>query len=138
MDSSKSPSFITLDVEVTSEENLDVMADYFEKSAIVIANLKVDGLFFLRAEPRYDSEDELTPENCAQFMVSLVSDLPDELEGLWKRAKSKTFDFGFESGIEGPYYQSIISAETLTNVAKTGANFAITIYQTPEDEIQAT
>ena len=136
MESSKSPSFITLDVEVFSEENLDLMADYFEKSAVVLANQEVDGLFFLRIEPRHNSKDELAPESCAQFMISLLAEFPDELEGLWKRATTKTFDFGFESGIEGSCYQCVISAETLINIAKTGSSFTITIYQTPEEALE--
>lgn len=90
----------------------------------------------MRLEPCWLSEEEKTPENCAKFFVEEIAKLPIELKELWNRAKSKTFDFGFESGDVQPHYKGEISLGTLEKVVTVGANFIITIYQisTPEEE----
>ena len=128
------PGFITLDVDIISEENLTPLADYFEEPAFVLGNQRVDNLYYLSLEPCWFSEEDKTPENCAKFFVEEIAKLPTGLKDLWNRAKSKTFNFGFESGNVQPYYKSEISHETLAKVAMVGASFIITIYQIPEPE----
>lgn len=136
MESCNPPTFITLDVDIVSEEDLTPLANYFEEPAFVLRNQRVDSLFYLSLEPCWFSEQEKTPENCAKFFVEEIAKLPNELKELWSRAKSKTFDFGFESGNVQPYYKSEISLETLAKVVAVGASFIITIYQisTPKEE----
>lgn len=136
MESYNPPTFITLDVDVVSEEDLTPLASYFEEPAFVLENQYVNGLFYLRLEPCWFSTEEKTPENCAKFFVEEIAKVPKDLKDLWNRAKSKTFDFGFESGNALPYYQGEISHEVLAKVVAVGANFIITIYQisTSEEE----
>lgn len=136
MESYNPPTFITLDVDIVSEEDLTPLASYFEEPAFVLGNQCVDGLFYLSLEPCWFAADEKTPENCAKFFVEEIAKLPRELKDLWNRAKSKTFDFGFESGNALPYYKGEISQETLAKVVAVGANLIITIYQisTSEEE----
>ncbi|MBC3806200.1 hypothetical protein H8K52_02425 [Undibacterium seohonense] len=134
MDSLIPPNFITLDVEIISDENLSPLADHFEEPAFVLGNQKIDNLYHLSLEPCWFNEEDKTPENCANFFVEQISKLPIELRDLWNRANSRTFDFGFESGNTLPYYKSEISADTLLKIATIGASFAITIYQVSPSE----
>jgi hypothetical protein len=137
MQISTPPSFITLDVDIVSEEDLTPLANYFEEPAFVLGNQKVDNLYYLGLEPCWFSEEDRTPEHCAKFFIQMISGLPEELAGLWSRAKSKTFDFGFESGDSQPYYRSEISQETLAKIVNVGASFTITIYQQCPSEEQS-
>jgi hypothetical protein len=134
MESYNPPAFITLDVDIVSEEDLTLLADYFEEPAFVLGYQSVDNLYYLSLEPCWFREEENTPENCAKFFVEEIAKFPNELKDLWNNAKSKTFNFGFESGNVQPYYKSEISQDTLAKVAMVGASFIITIYQIPETE----
>ncbi|TXI92754.1 MAG: hypothetical protein E6Q34_06185 [Burkholderiaceae bacterium] len=133
MESNNPPNFITLDVEIVSDEDLTLLANYFEKSAFVLGNQQVGDLYYLSLEPGW-SDEEKTPESCARFFVEAIATLPRELKELWDRAKSRTFDFGFESGNVQPYYRGEISQQTLVKVVAVGASVTITIYQLSSPE----
>lgn len=132
------PAFITLDVDIVSNENLTPLAEYFEEPAYVLENYCLDNVHYLSLEPCWFSEEEKTPENCTKFFVEEIAKLPTELRNLWNKAKSKTFNFGFESGNALPYYNSEISQEALAKVVMIGASLTITIYQTSEKEEECT
>jgi len=126
---SSPPRFLTLDVNLASKEDLAPLAIYFEEPAFVLGLSKVEGSYYLGLEPCYFSEEENTPENCAKFFIEMVSSFPEELAGLWSRADSRIFDFGFDSGEMMPYYRSEISPEVLGKIASIGASIAMSIYQ---------
>ena len=59
----------------------------------------------------------------------MLQNLPAELSSLWERSSSKTFNFGFESGVIAPPYTAELKPDTLRKIANLSAGIAITIYQ---------
>ena len=126
---SSPPRFLTLDVDVISKEDLAPLAKYFEEQALVLGLSKIEDRYHLGLEPGYLCEEENTPENCAKFFIEMGSIFSEELAGLWSRAESRVFDFGFDSGEVKPYYRSEISPDILGKIASVGASIAVSIYQ---------
>ncbi|MDH0144607.1 hypothetical protein [Aquipseudomonas alcaligenes] len=122
-------SYITLDVDLISSEDLSPLASYLEEGTFVLGHQQAEGLFYLSFEPSYLSESENTPENSARLILELLQSLPAELRILWESASSKVFNFGFDSGVSPPPYISHLSPETLGKIAALGAGMEITIYQ---------
>lgn len=122
-------SYITLDVDLISSEDLSPLASYLEEGAFVLGHQQAEGLFYLSFEPSYLPESENTPENSARLILELLQNLPAELRILWESASSKVFNFGFDSGVSPSPYISQLSPETLGKIAALGAGMEITIYQ---------
>jgi hypothetical protein len=132
MTASEQPSYITLDVEITSKEDLSPLEVHLKESTFILGLNKVDDLFFLRFEPLCDVE--ATPELSAKYIINLINALPSNLKSIWHNAQSKTFDFGFDSGNIGPQHRSILSPDTLKGISELGASVTITVYQYEQDQ----
>jgi hypothetical protein len=129
MEDTSSANYITLDVDLVSSEDLSPLASYLDKETFILGHQQVEGLFYLSFEPSLLSRDLNTPESSANLILDVLQDLPAELSNLWKRASSKAFNFGFESGATAPPYISELKPDTLRKIADLGASIAITIYQ---------
>jgi hypothetical protein len=129
-------SYINLDIDLISSEDLSPLASQLEKNTFILRNQQVEGRFYFSFEPLPYTK---TPENSAKIVLALLQGLPSELKGLWASASSKVFNFGFESGVAPPPYISELSTETLGQIAELGASIAITIYQhdsSPPEEME--
>jgi|GEM_PF-3685835 len=124
------PSFLNLDVDVISEDDLTPIEEAIGEHGFVLGNQRVDGLCYLSFEPGYIEEP--TPELCAIELVRLINSFNNQAKELWFNSKSRTFNFGFESGVSEPYYSSVLSVETLKGISLLEASIKITVYRNVE------
>jgi hypothetical protein len=129
MEDTSPANYITLDVDLVSSEDLSPLASYLEKETFVLGNQQMEGLSYLSFEPIFISRELNTPENSANLIFGVLKNLPTELGNLWERASSKTFNFGFESGVTPLPYMAELKPGTLRKIADLGASIAVTIYQ---------
>lgn len=129
MTANSPPAYITLDLDVVSASDLSPLKEYLEDKSFVLGHQKIEGLFYLSFEPNWIREECNSPETSTQVILELLFKLPPEIKVLWEDASAKTFNFGFESGTEGPPYISDISPSTLKKISEVGAGITITIYQ---------
>ena len=132
------PSYITLDIEIVSKEDLAALKNYLEEKTFILGLNKVDDLFYLSFEPNYDEKG--SPETSANLIINVLLELPSELKKQWHNSESRTFDFGFDSGTIAPSYNLSISPSTLKKIAELEASITITIYQHRplQDETEST
>jgi hypothetical protein len=50
------PPFITLDLDITSKEDLTPIAEHLEESTFIKSNQKIDTVYYLSLEPHYDKK----------------------------------------------------------------------------------
>jgi hypothetical protein len=68
------------------------------------------------------------PEAAINAFCDLVDSLSPDAQALWKRCKERTFDIGFNAGVEPWPFRSTIRAETLARASQVGAALAVSIY----------
>jgi len=68
------------------------------------------------------------PNACIYEMCRIVRTLPRPLSAIWKRAKSRTFDIGFQAGLAPSSLKTTLGVPTLKAMAGVNARFTITLY----------
>lgn len=125
---SSAASFINLDLEITSSNDLAPLISYFGKKVFVLFNGESENGNFLCLEPLFEDLHSNNIENCINHFVHLLKNLPIELAEVWNSCHSRVFDFGFEGGIEQPPLYTAISNALLREIAQLNVEIRITIY----------
>ena len=68
------------------------------------------------------------PEGAINAFCDLVASLPPDARALWERCKERTFDVGYNAGLEPWPFRSAIGPQTLARAAKVGATLTVSIY----------
>jgi hypothetical protein len=146
---SDGPQFIAVDLEIRSREDLTLLAGAFdEKGAFIQFNGRVRGRFLVSVSSNTGFKKP-SAEKKIRSLLGLVKTLPPVARRLWRRAESRTFDVGFESGAHmalvhetppGSGVWSIrgkrrtrslntsLKPEIVRAIASVGGTLAITIY----------
>lgn len=132
--------FLNVDLEVTSDRNLQALADAFgekvgyhfssgEAPGETLATFEVclDELEMAACTPQKRNDGKEADAKIRKF-CSLITALKGEAKELWETASYKAFDLGYEGGLSPYYYISEISQETMVKIAEVGASFKVTIY----------
>jgi hypothetical protein len=59
---------------------------------------------------------------------ALIESLPAAAAALWKKVRRREFNIGFDSGVQGPAFNTAIAPDVITRIAKLGGSIAVTIY----------
>jgi hypothetical protein len=134
-------SFLNLDLELEASTDLAALAESFGGKVYVLYSGEVDGGFRLSIEPVIDGSLSGDPVACTEYFLLLIEGLSSEHKALWRSCKSKTFDYGFDGGLEESPLHTNISPDHLARMANLGLELRITIYPfraaEPEDESDA-
>jgi hypothetical protein len=124
----KPASFLNLDLELRSAEDLAPLASYFEQHAIVLYSGKTDRGFQLTVEPLIGGHTNIGPDACTEELLSTISDLPEQLAILFHTCHTRVFDFGFDSSVEWEPRSVDLTSAQLADVARAGISIRITVY----------
>jgi hypothetical protein len=91
----KGPYFINVDLEVWSKEDLTPLARAFEPNCLVLHVGKVKRRFHLCVEA---TSNPKAPDAVILALLEVVQSLPPTAKRLWKRAESRIFNVGYDSG----------------------------------------
>ena len=121
-------SFINLDLELLSSEDLTPLEVHFGRRIFLLHCAEGENGFLLVAEPVIAGNLSTDPLLCTDYMLTLVESLPPGLRGLWDRCRVRRFSYGFEGGIEGKSFSAAIDAPRLGRIAAVGAEIEMVMY----------
>lgn len=124
----QSTRYLTLDIELESEQDMSPLVEHLGEEIFVLCNEKVESVFYTSFEPKYFEPEEDIPERHAKHILGLLDKLPDSLREMWNGCRSKIFDFGFDSGYAPCPFFTDLSPATLQGIAAIGASTRVTIY----------
>ena len=142
------PHYINVDLEVWSREDLAPFFKAAESRSFILYTGKVRRKFLVRIEMNSRTRSSGSPERTIWSLLKMVKALPREARQLWKRAESRVFSVGYESGEfitllyerppgsglwfsrkSGPVpCETSFSPKLLSAVAKVGGTISTTIY----------
>ena len=136
------PEFLNVDLELESNESLDLIAQQFGDRVHILHNGPLHDIPYLLALEVYAGDDH-DPESIIEAFCDLIEDLPAKGKASWRKCTSRRFDIGIESGTGiakrfGALCLSM-SPETLKRVSALSAEVVITVYppMPPEKKAKA-
>jgi hypothetical protein len=121
-------SFLNLDLELNAAASLSRLAKHLESSSYVLYNGVVKGSYRLCAEPAIDGNLSKSLRACTSHFLDVLETLPNDLAAIFKRCKSRVFDYGFDGGLESKPLSVNISASQLARIVRLGVQVRITVY----------
>ena len=125
------PEFLNVDLEIESNESLDVIAQAFGDRAHVLHNGPYQEMTYLLALEIYAGDDN-DPESIIEAFCDLIEELSGKAKKAWRKAVARRFDIGFESGTEAPKKFTPLcvglSTAVLKRVAALDGEIVITVY----------
>nr|WP_295782066.1 hypothetical protein [Rhodoferax sp.] len=121
-------SFLNLDLELEASTDLAVIAESFGGRVYILYSGEVGGGFRLSIEPVIDGSLSGDPVACTEYFLLLIEGLSSEHKALWRSCTSKTFDYGFDGGLEESPLHTNIRPDHLARMANLGLELRITIY----------
>ncbi len=128
-----SPTFLNLDLELKSEEDLEPLAAHLDKYASLLYMGEREGLFLLIAEPASGGLPGVSAEACTEEMLNTIESLPEHLLALFRGSRQRLFDYGFESGSGSKPCLAELPAAQLERMSRLGLGLRVTVYQQPEE-----
>ena len=127
-------TFLNLDLELRSREDLAPLATHFETCAIVLFNGVSNDVFQLTVEPLIGGLNE-SQQACTNELLQTISALPSALLELFNGCNKRIFDYGFESGAHAPPFMVDILAAQLSKMSRLGIDLRVTIYPHDADSL---
>ena len=121
-------SFINVDLELRSSEDLTPLEAYFGRRVFLLHCAETDDGFLLAAEPVIGGELCADPLLCIDHLLALIESLPPHLRGLWDRCSARRLSYGFDGGIDGKPFSTVIDTTRVARIAAIGAEIELTLY----------
>ncbi len=125
------PEFLNVDLELESNESLDVIAREFGDKVHVLHNGPLNDIPYLLALEVYAGDDH-DPESIIEAFCDLIEALPAKAKTAWRKCTARRFDIGIESssGVAKRFSALCLSVSpvTLKRVAALSAEVVITVY----------
>lgn len=128
MNGSAAASFINLDLELESDEDLAPLAAHFGNKVFVLHCEEDAGRFRLALEAVIRGALSEDAAACTEHFLTLLDALPPPLQALWQRCDRRVFDYGFEGGTDGPPCLALLGSDQLRRIAGFAADLRITVY----------
>ena len=128
MAKSEPASFLNLDLEIESTTSLSRLGDHLKKSSYVLSVGRTRNGHRLTAEPVIRGRLSANAKACTKHFLDLLENLPEDLAKLFRRAKVRVFDYGFDGGLESNPIAIDISQEHLARIAQLGIEVRVTVY----------
>lgn len=121
-------TFLNLDLELEAAVDLAPLAACFGAKVFVLYCGKVGDGFRLSVEPVIEGKLGDDPLACTTYFLDLIDGLSTNEKALWKLCTSRTFDYGFDGGLEENPLQTNLELAYLTRIVKLGIQIRITVY----------
>ena len=115
--------YANVDLVLKASEDLSPLVSAFGENVMALNAGRMPG-----NEAILEVHHEGGPEGAINAFFDLVDSLPPSARALWKRCKERTFDVGYNAGLEPWPFRSTIGPETLARAAKVGATLTVSIY----------
>jgi len=129
-------SFLNLDLELESSSDLAPLVNSLGSKVFVLYCGPTEGGFRLAVEPVIEGALNGDPAACTGHMLRVLEGLAPQSAALWQACSSRTFDFGFDGGLEATPLQVDIDADHLARMVRLGIAVRITVYPFRADEPQ--
>jgi hypothetical protein len=121
--------FLNVDLEIYSSSDLQPLVDALGKKALV--------LYVGKFERTYQAALEVTKltrdaDSTIREFCRLIEALPRPAKKLWKDAKKRDFNIGFEARHKPHASGFVLSAEAVKQAAAVEAQIVITVYAPPK------
>jgi hypothetical protein len=131
-------SFLNLDLELESSEDLALLAAELGRRAFVLYSGPISSGYRLSLEPLVDGKLSGDPSACTEYFLNILEALAPECAVEFRGCRSRVFDYGFDGGLEAnPIHTDLASAQ-LVRIAALDISVRITTYPYraagPEDE----
>ena len=136
------PEFLNVDLELESNESLDLIAQEFGDRVHVLHNGPLNDIPYLLALEVYAGDDH-DPESIIEAFCDLIEALPAKGKAAWRKGTARRFDIGIESatGVAKRFSALClsISPKILKRVSDLSAEVVITVYppRPPEPKAKA-
>ena len=136
------PEFLNVDLEIESNESLELIAKEFGEKVHVLHHGALPEIGNLLAVEIYEGDDQ-DPDSIINAFLNLIDGLSAKAKAVWKKAGARRFDIGIESGTsETKRYKALclsLSPATTKRVAALSAEILITVYapEMPEEKPKA-
>ena len=127
-------TFLNVDLDVESKEDLAPLAAEFGEDAIVLHCGPIDTGFFMRIE---SARQWKTPDGAIHAICRLVEGLTAEGRTRWDSSDRRVFDVGVEVASSRREVGFALRTGSLKRVAQLGAGLAVTIYHAEGTELPA-
>lgn len=121
-------SFLNLDLELEASTDLIAIAKCLGNRVFALYCGEADGRFRLSVEPVIDGALSSDPFACTEYFLCLLEGLSREHGDLWRLCSARTFDYGFDGGLEAKPFHTNIPADHLARMANLGIELRITVY----------
>ena len=116
-------TFLNIDLEIESKENIAPLVKEFEKHWIVFHFSENEGFYSASFETAEMSTIKIINE-----YYRVISSLKGNLLDLWSNCLNKRFDIGFDSGESPSSFSYQLDKEVLKKITSVGGTINITIY----------
>lgn len=120
------PEFLNVDLEIVTKRDPSPLARALDGKVHVLHCGPFKGRSHFLALEIFSARPSV--EKLLSQFCTLIESLPPDAWQIWKEARRRTFDIGFQSGEARPPLAIRIEPATLNRVAKLGATIAITVY----------
>ena|ERR1041385_294118 len=115
--------YANVDLVLRASEDLSPLVAAFGENVMVLNEGRMP-----KNEAILEVHHKGGPEGAINAFCDLVDSLSPDARALWERCNEKTFDVGFEAGLEPWPFRSTIGTKTLARASKVGATLAVSIY----------
>jgi hypothetical protein len=120
--------FRNIDLEVDADEDLAVLATALEPGVFRNYLGGFDGRQRLSVAARVHVEHAGDADRYAGHLLDCIEALPETAATLWRRARSRTFDYGFDGGNDGGPLTLDVREDLLRRMVAAGVAIRITVY----------
>jgi hypothetical protein len=121
-------SFLNLDLELRSSDDLSPLAKHLGKYAFILHNGKVKSTHLLCAEPLINGGLSRSIRDCTNYFLQVLETLPTEYSHYFHHCKSRVFDYGFDGGLEAKPLSVNISSGHIARISQLGIKIRLTVY----------
>ena len=120
--------FLNVDLELESKQDIAHLVADLEKTALVLHYDKDETRQLARIEAKIDIT---SPDQAINHLCELVESCSRNALKQWLSCTKRTFDIGFQSGMQPKCFNQALHADTLLRISALGAGIEITLYPTP-------
>lgn len=118
-------SFINVDLELLSNENLLPIAEELKGKVFLLTNEYIDSEYNLAFECSTNEEEPLP---VIEKFITILNSLSPKSKKLLKTCSKRIFDIGYDSGEDG-FISNSIPCSLLSEIVDLGFELKITVYQ---------
>jgi hypothetical protein len=116
--------YANVDLVLKADEDLSSLVAEFGQKVVVLNAAAPNA----RNEAILEIDHQGGPDAAINGFCDLIEKFSPDARTLWKSCSERTFDIGFNTGLEPWPYRATVDARTLERAAAAGVNLIISVY----------